>query len=459
MLQSDESGSETKIEQDVIAFGKDIFKELGNQQPSSYSKNYWSGKAMAFSMERPELKTNLFRLVDVLPALRNSSAITSHVQEYLADSAKEISGLLEWGVSAKPGSIRGGLTSVVTKKMVSEMARQFIAGETPNEALKPLRSMRKQGLCFTVDLLGEYCVSEPEALEYLSRYESALKVFGANVNRWKESSPIIDNHPGETSPICISVKLSALYSQAYPLNFKKSVEILSERLALLVRQAKSLGAMLYVDAEDTAHNPIIYQVFEEVFGSKEFLDFPFPGIVLQAYTRDSEARLKSLLQLAQRRANPIAVRLVKGAYWDAETVLAAQNNWASPLFSIKESSDANFEHLSRILVDNHGLCLPAFGSHNIRSLCYACCYAESKGLTSKDFELQMLYGMAEPIAKAFSQQGYLVRLYVPLGELLPGMGYLVRRLLENTSNESFLKHTFVDSKEVEHLLKAPQFRD
>jgi len=459
MLQNSEKIDPGAFSQQVLEFGKEIFEEIGNQQPSAYSKNYWSGKAMAFSMERPELKTNLFRLVDVLPALRNSRAIASHVQEYLSDSAKEISGILEWGVNARPGSVRGRVTSMVTKKMVTEMARQFIAGETPAEALKPLRRIRGEGLAFTVDLLGEYCVSEPEALEYLERYREALEVFGKNVARWKESAPIIENHPGELSPICISVKLSALYSQAYPLNFKKSVEILSERLALLVREAKKLDAMLYVDAEDTAHNPIIFQVFEEVFGSREFLDFPYPGMVLQAYTREAEKRLESLLLLAQRRATPIAVRLVKGAYWDAETVLSAQNHWPSPLFSIKESSDANFEHLSRILIDHHEICLPAFGSHNIRSLAHACCYAEARGLSNKDFELQMLYGMAEPIARAFAQKGYLTRLYVPLGKLLPGMGYLVRRLLENTSNESFLKHTFVDSNEVEHLLREPQFRD
>ena len=86
-------------------------------------------------------------------------------------------------------------------------------------------------------------------------------------------------------------------------------------------------------------------------------------------------------------------------------------------------------------------------------------YAEHKGLSKKDFELQMLFGMAEPIARAFSKKGYYTRLYVPLGEMLPGMGYLVRRLLENTSNESFLKHTFFDTSDMEKLLVEPQLRD
>ena len=167
--------------------------------------------------------------------------------------------------------------------------------------------------------------------------------------------------------------------------------------------------------------------------------------------------MHEMLEFARKRRSPIAVRLVKGAYWDYERVISQQNQWDFPLWSVKESSDACFEHLSRILLDNHDVCLPAFGSHNIRSLSHACCYAESKGLSSKNFEIQVLYGMAEPIANAFAKRGYLTRMYVPLGELLPGMGYLVRRLLENTSNESFLRHTFFDRDEISTLLAEPLF--
>jgi RHH-type proline utilization regulon transcriptional repressor/proline dehydrogenase/delta 1-pyrroline-5-carboxylate dehydrogenase len=139
--------------------------------------------------------------------------------------------------------------------------------------------------------------------------------------------------------------------------------------------------------------------------------------------------------------------------------VAKQNNWECPLFTDKESTDANYEDLSRFLLDHASHFLPAFGSHNIRSLAHACAYAERKGVPKKGFELQMLYGMAEPIARAFAREGYLVRLYVPLGQMIPGMGYLVRRLLENTSNESFLRHTFFDSKEVDDLLREPRLRE
>lgn len=442
------------MQERILTFGKHIFKAIGREQPSAFDKNYLPGRIMEWSMKKPEFKLNMFRLVDVLPSLRNSTSIARHVNEYLSKPAADIHGLVEWGVNVDPRSIRAKLTSLTVKKAVSQMARMFIAGESPREALKPLKRIRKLGMAFTVDLLGEYSVSEEEALVYLNRYIEALDVLGPKVSSWGDA-PLMEGHPGCIHPVNVSVKLSALYSQCEPLNFDRSVKVLSDRLSIITRKAREVGSQIYVDAEDTARNDIILETFKTVFMSEEFRDFPYPGIVIQAYTRDSERVINEVISFAKERGNPVAVRLVKGAYWDSETVQANQNHWPNPLWEKKESTDANYEKLSRILIDNYKHCLPAFGSHNVRSLSHACCYAEERGLSKKDFELQMLYGMAEPIARAFQKEGYLVRLYVPLGDMLPGMGYLVRRLLENTSNESFLKHTFVDEGDVEHLLEQP----
>jgi len=453
---ADTPEADIRFEKEVIEFGRKIFNRIGKEQPGAFNKNFWSGKIMEWSMNQPELKLNLFRLVDVLPSLRSSAAIARHVNEYLGPVAGHVHGLMEWGVNVKPHSMRAKVTSFAVRNAVKQTAAQFIAGETPQGALKQLKKTRKQGLCFTVDLLGEFSHSEKEALEYLERYMEALDVFGKNVPKWKESAPIVKDHPGESSPVCISVKLSALYSQCNVLNIKRSVEVLSERLSIIASKAKEIDALLYVDAEDIGNNPIIYQTFKNVFGKNgSFADFPYPGIVVQAYAKDSPAIIDDLIQFAKDRNGPIAVRLVKGAYWDFETVVSSQNNWPSPLFHKKSSTDANYERLTRVLMDNYQHCLPAIGSHNVRSLSYACCYAQKKGLSNTDFELQMLYGMAEPIAKAFAREDLLVRLYVPLGDMIPGMGYLVRRLLENTSNESFLRHTFFDESEVDSLLQKP----
>lgn len=444
------------IESEILRFGLEVFAEIGKAQPSTLNKNYWSTRIMNWSMNRPDFKFNMFRLVDVLPTLRSGAEIAEHVKEYLAEPAANIHPLLGWLLRGGASSLRGRFGALFVNKSVEQMAQQFIAGKDAKQGLPALREMRRGRMAFTVDLLGEYSLSTPEADAYFNRYAEALTVLGREVPRWDAAAPILPGHPGEISPVCVSVKLSALYSQCGPLNFDKSVQVLSQKLAALTALAQENQALLYVDAEDTANNPIIYAAFKNVFGSREFRDFPFPGIVVQAYARNSRQTLEDLLDFAKRRQNPIAVRLVKGAYWDSETIMAAQQGLETPLWSKKESSDANYEALSRLLIDNRNICLPAFASHNIRSLAHACCYAESKGLGPKDIELQMLFGMAEPIARAFSKFGYLVRLYVPLGETLPGMGYLVRRLLENTSNESFLRHTFFDSDDAAGLLKEPR---
>lgn len=447
------------IEREIRSFGKDIFAGIGSEQPSTFNKEYWSSRLMEWSMTRPRFKINLFRLIDVLPTLPTAASVAAHIQEYLAADATEINSFLGWLFRLKKRPIRGRIASFITKKSVHNMSDSFIAGDTPERALPAIETMRTGGISFTVDLLGEYCVSEVEALAYLNRYLEVLSTFQKELPRFQKRWPLIEGHPGEASPICISVKLSALYSQCSILNYDKTVAVLSERLSIIMRKAREINAQVYVDAEDAGYNPMIYAAYKQVFGSDEFRTVAYPGIVVQAYAKEAQRIIEDLLAFAKQRGTPIAIRLVKGAYWDQETISAAQNHWPSPLFAHKESSDANFELLTRLLMDNHSLVLPAIASHNIRSLSHACCYAKAQGLTNKQFELQMLYGMAAPIANAFAKKGYLVRLYTPIGEILPGMGYLVRRLLENTSNESFLRHTFFEHDEIDSLLQKPTFKE
>lgn len=458
-LYPHESQNKDDLNHEIMFFGRDIFKYIGQASPSTFNPRGLSGKLMKWSMEKPDLKVSLFRLVDVLPTLKSSKSVARHTCEYLAKPIRDVSAPLSYLLKANPGKLRSALTSWGVRFGVHQMSKQFIAGHSPQTALNQLKRIRKKGMSFTVDLLGEFSVSEREALTYVARYTEALSVMGNNIPSWPSAKPIISEHPGERTAICASVKLTALYSQCSPMNFDQSVAVLSDRLSQIVRKAREVDASLYIDAEDSANNPIIYEVFKKVFSSGEFKDFPLPGIVIQAYLKGSEERLKDLIRFAKSRGSQIAIRLVKGAYWDQETILAEQQQWPAPVFSIKESSDANYEKLSRILIDHAEHCFPAFGSHNIRSLSHACTYSASKGLAPKDFEVQMLYGMAEPIALAFKQKGYLVRFYVPVGEILPGMGYLVRRLLENTSNESFLRHTFFESENIDALLREPQMLD
>ncbi|PKA05541.1 proline dehydrogenase family protein, partial [Leptospira ellisii] len=165
--------------------------------------------------------------------------------------------------------------------------------------------------------------------------------------------------------------------------------------------------------------------------------------------------LKRISEYSKNRKTPITVRLVKGAYWEYEVIRARERGWEIPVYENKRETDANYERCGRLLMDSFPRVLSAFASHNVRSLAYLLSYAESKGLSKRDFEIQMLYGMADSYKIVFSSMGYRVREYTPLGLMLPGMAYLVRRLLENTSNQGFLQNLITGRTNFETLLSDP----
>ena len=444
------------LNNDINTFGQRVFSNLKDNKPKLFNKSFFHGKLLAWSLDKPEFKNNLFRLVDVLPTLKTSESVSRHIHEYLKTPASEIHKIFGFGIKIiKTGVVPSVLTSFAVKQGVNQMADLFIAGKSAKDAIPKLKKIILNNQGFTVDLLGEYSVSQKESDQYLKRYLDSLTTLSLESKNWADKKTNSQDNQNKKQIVNISVKLSALYSQVSCLNFNNSIKVLSEKLKLISLEALNVNAGIYVDAEDTATNNIIYETFKNVFSDCCLKEFELPGIVIQAYARDSVTRAEDLISFAKTINKKIAIRLVKGAYWDSETVNANQNHWPSPLFHKKQDSDRNYEAISKILLDNIEYCYPAFGSHNVRSLAHSCCYAKSKNISSNDFELQMLYGMADPIAEAFKNEGYFVRFYVPLGEILPGMGYLVRRLLENTSNESFLRHTFLSQDEISNLLMEP----
>ena len=178
-------------------------------------------------------------------------------------------------------------------------------------------------------------------------------------------------------------------------------------------------------------------------------------IVVQAYLKDALPFTLRVIELARKRQSPFTVRLVKGAYWDYEIINARQLEWEIPVYLEKWHTDARFEQLTRILLDNFPQVRLAIGSHNVRSISYAMAYANKKGIRKSDLEFQLLYGMGDDIKAAIVEMGYPLRVYAPYGDLIPGMAYLVRRILENTSNESFLRQRSAGRMATEELLCNP----
>ncbi len=423
----------TSLQSEIEQRGRRIFELVDKHPESLFSKAGFYQRLMALSMRDEQLKLQLFRFVDVLPSLHTSGEIIEHLQEYFADAqdSRKLSAFLEAGV--RLAGIVPWISGPILRWNVSEMARQFIAGRNPNDVMRTLRKRRTQKIGFTVDLLGEAVVSETEADEYAARYLDLLEGLARETKNWTD--PLGKN--SELFPgVNLSVKISALYSQINPADPADAVAHLAPKLRPLLRRARELGAFINFDMESYAHKNTTLELFKTVFSEDEFRDWPHVGIVIQAYLRDSEADLRDLIEWGGARGTRFAVRLVKGAYWDYETAKSRQNGWDCPVYLQKPESDANFETLTRLLLENESIVTSAFGSHNVRSIAHAQAFAKELGIDCSRFEFQLLYGMAGPIKGALVEMGYRVREYCPVGELLPGMSYLVRRLLENTSNDA-----------------------
>jgi RHH-type proline utilization regulon transcriptional repressor/proline dehydrogenase/delta 1-pyrroline-5-carboxylate dehydrogenase len=227
------------------------------------------------------------------------------------------------------------------------------------------------------------------------------------------------------------------------------------RLRPILHAAREQSAFVNIDMEQCAFKDLTLQIFRDILEEDDFRDWADVGIAIQAYLRDTALDLEELVVWAERRGTPVTVRLVKGAYWDYETIMSEQMGWVNPVWSHKWETDANYEKLTEYLIDHHRWLRPALGSHNVRSLSHALALAHVRSLPRGSIEFQMLYGMAEPIKDALVSLGQRVRVYTPYGQLLPGMAYLVRRLLENTANESFLRASFTEHVSEDQLLRNP----
>jgi RHH-type proline utilization regulon transcriptional repressor/proline dehydrogenase/delta 1-pyrroline-5-carboxylate dehydrogenase len=450
-----------ELETRIKARGKEFFASIAGEAPSIFNKGWWTGKVMDWAMRNDQFKVQLFQFVDVLPYFTTGESLGRHIEEYFGSQGQDIPVVLKWG--AKGAGLGGGLTARVFARTIRSniegMAKQFIIGENLKEALKTLSRLRKENFAFTVDMLGEATVSKEEADQYHKAYLGLLEELDREQRRWK-SLGASDSGPdwGHAPKVNISIKPSALYSQAKPVDFEGSVRAILSRLESIAEVAKRMGAFVCIDMEQFRYKDMTLELYRRLRSAPKFRDWPHLGVALQAYLRQTDRDLEELLAWARQEGLPISIRLVKGAYWDYEILVAKQNGWEIPVYTVKAESDAAFERLAERILQNHDICHLACGSHNVRSVSAVMELAQALGVPEDRYEFQVLYGMAEPVRKGLLNVAGRVRLYCPYGELLPGMAYLVRRLLENTANESFLRQSFAEGAEVERLLEGPLAR-
>ena len=445
------------VENRTQELGELIFSQSYRFFKKPFRKGYLTDKMMEWSMEHPDFKVEMFRFVDVLPTLVNQDQIIRHLKEYFLRSETKLPFWIRSGLSVATNlPIAENLTANLVKKNISQMAHTFITGEDAHQAVKGLRQIWDRGLGFTVDLLGEAAVAETETKDYQKRYLDLVENLAKETKPWPEN-PVLEKMPlGDIPRTNVSVKLSSLYSQIDPLAFRESVDAIKKNLRPVLEVAVKNNVFINIDMEQDSFRELFFSVAEEIFFETPFRDYPNFGLVIQAYLKNSKRDLERLIEYSKHRGVPLTARLVKGAYWDFEVIRAKQLGWEIPVFTSKSATDANYEQCVELLLKSYPHVLAAFGSHNVRSLSYAMAKAEELKLERGVFEIQMLYGMADAFKQVLVKQGYRVREYAPIGEMIPGMAYLVRRLLENSSNESFLRVKFMKPSQAKTFLEAPK---
>ncbi|MFI5461074.1 MAG: L-glutamate gamma-semialdehyde dehydrogenase [Isosphaerales bacterium] len=436
--------------------GREVFERIG-QGPKPWQRAWWEDRFVAGTLNDSLVRVQLFRFIDALPALKSSEAVRRHLAEYLAEAGDCVPWWLALGLRLAPaGTARAEWLARVARASAGLMAKKFIAGGTPEEAIQTVLGLRRHRLAFTADLLGEAVISEAEADLYQQTCLALIRGLDGPLRSAPEI-PLIDRDQNGPIPrLNLSLKLSSLTAHFEPIHAEASMERVGRRLRPILRAARELNAYIHVDMEQYSYRALTYELFCRILEEPEFRDWPDVGIVIQAYHADAERELRMLREWVERRGTPITIRLVKGAYWDYEVLSARRLGWPEPVYLRKWQSDAAFERCARFLLEHHEQLRPAFGSHNIRSLSHAIAVAEALDLPRGAYELQTLFGMGDLIQRALVDRGQRVRVYTPYGAMLPGMAYLVRRLLENTSNESFLKASFAERAAIDDLLRDPE---
>ena len=409
---------------------------------------------MRRAMANAALRTQLFRFVDALPAMADDADLYRHAEEYFGGGV--LPGLFDWGLT-RSGRVPGGrkLVARIARREVAKMATQFIVATDARAAAARLEDLWRRGRAATVDLLGEHTHSQAEADGYAARLADLVTVLIAASRQWPADEVLERDDLGALGRVAVAIKPTALAPDFAALTAHAGISSATRRLMPILQAAAAEGAQVWFDLERYEVKHVTHRLVRELLDRPELAGLQ-AGIVVQTYLQDSYEDLVSLCEGAARRETPLGIRLVKGAYWDTETVVAAAAAWPVPVYEHKAETDANFERCVRLVHSYHGRVRAAFGSHNLRSLAYAIAAGRAAGIPDNGYEVQLLWGMAEPVHEAFRQLGFRLRVYSPMGELVPGMAYLVRRLLENTSNESFVRLRFAEHKELASLVAPPK---
>jgi RHH-type proline utilization regulon transcriptional repressor/proline dehydrogenase/delta 1-pyrroline-5-carboxylate dehydrogenase len=330
-------------------------------------------------------------------------------------------------------------------KAMRIMSKQFVMGRTINEALKRAKEKEKIGYRYSYDMLGEAALTEVDAKRYMKSYTDAIHSIGKMTN----GSGTVYSNPG------ISIKLSALHPRYQTSQYERVLQELLPRLLALAQLAKSYNIALTVDAEESERLDLSLDVMEKVLQDESLNDWDGFGMALQSYQKRAFYVLDWIQDIARKTKRRMMVRLIKGAYWDSEIKKAQMQGLKDyPVFTKKIFTDTSFQACAKKILTMTDVIYPQFATHNAYSVALI---LELVG-SYRDFEFQCLHGMGNELYSQIvpkDKMGIPCRIYAPVGiheDLLP---YLVRRLLENGANSSFVNRIVDDNAPVSQLVQDP----
>ncbi|MBX7148228.1 proline dehydrogenase family protein [bacterium] len=425
-----------------------------------------------------DLLDRVMRFTDVLPEIENDpQEVVSHFKDYFPKEMalnSNLPGPLRLAINMAHGGIPSQALSFAIQRGIRTMAYRYISATSAKNAATQFREMAQSGMMPNADIVGEAITSTKEESAYLDAYMDLIDRLAGDsklieqtrANRKREFS-VKTFEEADQYDIQISLKFSSLYSQWNPADPEGTAKVVKDKFrqvldkVLKVEVESGVRVGVTIDLEQFEYRDLTYAIFKEVLAEEKYAGMTNVGIVVQAYLQDSESVLRDLAAWSKARGDAqeekgnrrstVLIRLVKGAYWDYENLQAAQKGFDLPVFSEKSHSDGNYEEMVDVLMSEHQYLRAAIGSHNARTMAYAIYRARS---LSVPMEAQMLFGMANDMKEALVGNGIPLSVYSPVGELLPGMAYLARRILENSSQKSFLLQR-LSGRSVEDLVQPP----
>lgn len=420
---------------------------------------------LGLQADYPLLRVHALRLIAALPALdhdRGGRLVAAQVSEMVLrtleddDRARRVApamALPSWLTLA----LRLGRTAIrllparllamMTRMTVQRVAGVFIAGEDAKSAAPSLRRLAESGCDATLDRLGEAVVTEAEADGYR---DAVLDLIGGASAMYGTKRNAADLPLGH-----VSIKVSALTARFDADDPEGSWRRVHARLQAILRRAREASVFVNIDAEHEAVRDLTIDVLSRTLrADPELRDFADIGVVLQAYLRDSAQHLDSILALCRARSVHLGIRLVKGAYWDAETIEAEAHHERPAQWLNKAETDLCFQALTLRILRHPEQVRLAVGSHNLRDHAFARAAREVLAPEAPPVEHQCLFATYTSLAVAMARAGWPVRIYVPVGSMLTGMAYLVRRVMENSSQVGVLTMAR-QPVELDRLLESP----